>query len=56
MAAGKVVLDRGQIATVNEADLLGQAQEAAELLARRAGTDQLVRNRPGRSKGAGQPA
>jgi 5-methylthioadenosine/S-adenosylhomocysteine deaminase len=45
VAAGRVVLDQGRIVTVDEANLLGQAQEAAEFLARRAGTDALVRNR-----------
>lgn len=47
VAAGRVVLEDGRITTVDEADLLDRAQRAATALARRAGTDALVRNRPG---------
>lgn len=49
VAAGRVVLENGRIATVDEADLLDRAQRAAVALAQRAGTSELVRNRPKRS-------
>ena len=50
VAAGRVVLENGRITTVDEADLLGRAQEAALALARRAGTDALVRERATRTQ------
>ena len=48
VAAGRIVLEDGHFTTVDEADLLARAQAVAVDLARRAGTDANVRNRPGR--------
>ena len=54
VAAGRVVLDDGRFVSVNEAALLERAQTVAEGLARRAGSDALVRAR--RAGAANQPS
>lgn len=45
VAAGRVILEDGRFTSVDEAALLERAQIAAENLARRAGSDALVRRR-----------
>ena len=55
VAAGQIVLENGRFTRVNEQDLLGQAQELAVDLSRRAGTDRLLRGRVSHQQQAGDP-